>query len=321
MGRSADLAAGRRRPTFADPVLPPRRPHLANEMLLVRIDPSKPYISMMSIPRELWVTISPPGQAPYDRLNSAYTSGSGCWCRRSSGDRGSGQPRGRDHVRSLQACRRRDGLCLLDRRPPLFPRQRPGRRAVPGDQPPARLPEDVRRPGAAVRLIPPRDTSLVSDARDQSFLLDVKKQYGRPSAATSTSSRTSSARRSRPTRACIRPPGSSTCRDADLLLRAAVSGRSTSTPPCGPSYDTASPRQIPRACTRSCSAAPRSQGQTAAAAHAVHNHKVAASLPLSRRGPHSSRRGSLAGASPSQSSIHGFRSARARGFRRCCGAT
>ncbi|HUA47150.1 MAG TPA: LCP family protein [Solirubrobacteraceae bacterium] len=51
-------------------------PHLANEMLLVRIDPSKPYISMMSIPRELWVTITPPNGATYtNRLNSAYTWG------------------------------------------------------------------------------------------------------------------------------------------------------------------------------------------------------------------------------------------------------
>jgi LCP family protein required for cell wall assembly len=51
-------------------------PHLANEMLLVRIDPSKPYISMMSIPRELWVPIQTPnGVAPANRLNSSYTGG------------------------------------------------------------------------------------------------------------------------------------------------------------------------------------------------------------------------------------------------------
>ena len=51
-------------------------PHLANEMLLVRIDPSKPWISMMSIPRELWVPITPPNGATYtNRLNSAYTWG------------------------------------------------------------------------------------------------------------------------------------------------------------------------------------------------------------------------------------------------------
>jgi LCP family protein required for cell wall assembly len=51
-------------------------PHLANEMLLVRIDPSKPYISMLSIPRELWVTITRPNGTMYtNRLNSAYTWG------------------------------------------------------------------------------------------------------------------------------------------------------------------------------------------------------------------------------------------------------
>ena len=38
---------------------PPVLPH-SNEMLLVRIDPGKPWISMMSIPRELEVTIQTP---------------------------------------------------------------------------------------------------------------------------------------------------------------------------------------------------------------------------------------------------------------------
>ena len=41
--------------TTTAPVLP----H-SNEMLLVRLDPNKPWISMMSIPRELWVTIDCP---------------------------------------------------------------------------------------------------------------------------------------------------------------------------------------------------------------------------------------------------------------------
>ena len=50
-------------------------PH-SNEMLLVRIDPSKPYISMMSVPREMMVTIDPPHQAPITtRFNYAYTAG------------------------------------------------------------------------------------------------------------------------------------------------------------------------------------------------------------------------------------------------------
>src|ERR1700737_2778143 len=50
-------------------------PH-SNEMLLVRIDPSKPTISMLSIPRELQVTISPAGAQPVvNRINAAYTIG------------------------------------------------------------------------------------------------------------------------------------------------------------------------------------------------------------------------------------------------------
>lgn len=50
-------------------------PH-SNEMLLVRVDPSKPTISMLSIPRELQVTINPPGAQPVvNRINFAYTLG------------------------------------------------------------------------------------------------------------------------------------------------------------------------------------------------------------------------------------------------------
>ncbi len=50
-------------------------PH-ANEMLLVRIDPSKPTISMLSIPRELQVTFTKPnGELETNRINSAYTYG------------------------------------------------------------------------------------------------------------------------------------------------------------------------------------------------------------------------------------------------------
>jgi polyisoprenyl-teichoic acid--peptidoglycan teichoic acid transferase len=50
-------------------------PH-SNEMLLVRIDPSKPTISMLSIPRELQVTFTAPnGEVITNRINSAYTYG------------------------------------------------------------------------------------------------------------------------------------------------------------------------------------------------------------------------------------------------------
>jgi len=50
-------------------------PH-SNEMLLVRIDPSEPTISMLSIPRELQVTFTAPnGAVITNRINSAYTYG------------------------------------------------------------------------------------------------------------------------------------------------------------------------------------------------------------------------------------------------------
>ncbi len=50
-------------------------PH-SNEMLLVRIDPSEPTISMLSIPRELQVTFpAPNGAIVTNRINSAYTYG------------------------------------------------------------------------------------------------------------------------------------------------------------------------------------------------------------------------------------------------------
>jgi LCP family protein required for cell wall assembly len=61
-----------RRPTAADPEVLPH----SNEMLLVRIDPSKPTIAMLSIPRELWVPFTRlNGQVEENRINSAYTFG------------------------------------------------------------------------------------------------------------------------------------------------------------------------------------------------------------------------------------------------------
>ena len=59
-----------RKHTTTAPVLP----H-SNEMLLVRLDPSKPYISLMSIPRELQVTIHCPRGRATTRLNYALTCG------------------------------------------------------------------------------------------------------------------------------------------------------------------------------------------------------------------------------------------------------
>ncbi|HTU77871.1 MAG TPA: LCP family protein [Solirubrobacteraceae bacterium] len=60
-----------RRRTTTSPVLP----H-SNEMLLVRIDPGQPTISMLSIPRELKVPIDKPdGEIEENRINAAYQFG------------------------------------------------------------------------------------------------------------------------------------------------------------------------------------------------------------------------------------------------------
>lgn len=56
--------------TTTNPVLP----H-SNEMLLVRFDPSKPFISMMSLPRELEVPIDTAGGVVNNRFNAAFTYG------------------------------------------------------------------------------------------------------------------------------------------------------------------------------------------------------------------------------------------------------
>jgi LCP family protein required for cell wall assembly len=155
-------------------------PHLANEMLLVRLDPSKPYISMMSIPRELWVTIYPPGQPAYtNRLNSAYTHGIGVLV--STIKRVIGVPV--NHVVVITFGRFKRAVdemgCVystVDRR--YFHQN------VPGSE---QYQEINLQPGyqklcgiEALQFVSYRhgDTSLVRDARDQSFLLDVKKQYG-----------------------------------------------------------------------------------------------------------------------------------------------
>jgi LCP family protein required for cell wall assembly len=64
-----------RAPPKSDPALGPVPPH-SNEMVLVRIDPGAPTISMMSIPRELQVTFTTPnGELVTNRINSAYTYG------------------------------------------------------------------------------------------------------------------------------------------------------------------------------------------------------------------------------------------------------
>lgn len=155
-------------------------PH-ANEMLLVRIDPSKPYISLMSIPRELEVTIHPTNAAPITtRLNYAYTAGR-IPLLVSTIKQVLGVPVNHVIVTTFGRFKRAvDEMgCVystIDRR--YYHVNTPGSEQYQ---------EINLQPGyqklcgtQALQFVSYRhgDTSLVRDARDQSFLLDVKKQYG-----------------------------------------------------------------------------------------------------------------------------------------------
>jgi LCP family protein required for cell wall assembly len=164
-----------RKRTTTTPVLP----H-SNEMLLVRLDPGKPWISMMSIPRELMVPIHTPGGIVTTRLNAALTYG--------------GIPLLVTTIKQLTGLSVNHVVeidfnhfvkavneigCVystVDRRYYHV--------NVPGG---AQYQEINLQPGyqrlcgqEALEFVSYRhgDTSLVRDARDQAFLLDVKKQYG-----------------------------------------------------------------------------------------------------------------------------------------------
>jgi LCP family protein required for cell wall assembly len=155
-------------------------PH-SNEMLLVRIDPGKPTISMLSIPRELQVPIYPPGVAPVvDRINSAYTLG-GIQLMTETIKRVLGVSINHVFVVTFPKFKRavNEMGCVymtVDRR--YHHVNEPG-----GEQ----YFEINLQPGyqrlcgqQALEFVANRheDTSLVRDARDQRFLLEVKAQYG-----------------------------------------------------------------------------------------------------------------------------------------------
>jgi LCP family protein required for cell wall assembly len=164
-----------RKKTTTTPVLP----H-SNEMLLVRLDPNKPWISMMSIPRELMVPIHTPGGLVQTRLNAALTYG-GIPLLVNTIKQVTGLSINHvveiDFNNFVKAVN--DIGCVystVDRRyyhvnvpggPQYFEiNLQPGYQRMCGSQ--------------ALQFVSYRhgDTSLVRDARDQAFLLDVKKQYG-----------------------------------------------------------------------------------------------------------------------------------------------
>ncbi|MBV9309221.1 MAG: LCP family protein, partial [Solirubrobacterales bacterium] len=155
-------------------------PH-SNEMLLVRLDPGKPTIAMLSIPRELQVPIYPRNRAPVvNRINFAYTLG-GVQLMTQTIKRVLGLSV--NHVVVITFPRFKQAVdqmgcaySMIDRRyyhsnvgsaEQYFEvNLQPGYQQLCGDQ--------------ALQFVAYRhgDTSLVRDARDQRFLLDVKAQYG-----------------------------------------------------------------------------------------------------------------------------------------------
>jgi LCP family protein required for cell wall assembly len=155
-------------------------PH-SNEMLLVRIDPGKPTISMLSIPRELQVTIYPPGALPVtNRINAAYTIG-GIQLMTETIKHVLGIPVNHVFVVTFPKFKRAvDEMgCVylpVDRR--YYHVNEPGSEQFfeinlqPGYQ---------RMCGReSLEFVANRheDTSLTRDARDQRFLLETKAQYG-----------------------------------------------------------------------------------------------------------------------------------------------
>jgi LCP family protein required for cell wall assembly len=258
-------------------------PHLANEMLLVRLDPNKPYISMMSIPRELAVPIvRPNGFAYFGRLNSAYTYGIPTLLRTIKRVLGLSV----NHVIVITFGRFKRAVnemgCVystVDRR--YYHVNVPG-----GEQ----YQEINLQPGyqkmcgnQALQFVSYRhgDTSLIRDARDQSFLMDVKKQYG-PTLADNVSKFERIFGRAVQT-----DPGLHSTNGLLNLLGTLISSSGRRVRQVHfqvnllATYDTASRHQIASSVHAFLfGGSPIPKRSTAAVAHAVQRHKVAAHLPL-----------------------------------------
>jgi polyisoprenyl-teichoic acid--peptidoglycan teichoic acid transferase len=155
-------------------------PH-SNEMLLVRFDPAKPYISMMSIPRDLNVPIIlPRGGVVTTRFNFAYTAG--------------GIPTLLDTIKRILGLKVNHVVVITFAR---FKRavdemgcvySTIDHRYFHSNVGSVQQYQEINLQPGYQRLCGPEalsfvsyrhgDTALVRDARNQSFLLDVKNQFG-----------------------------------------------------------------------------------------------------------------------------------------------
>ena len=154
-------------------------PH-SNEMLLVRIDPSKPWISMMSVPRELMTTIQCPNGPVTTRFNYSLTCG-GFSTLVSTVKQVTGLSI--NHVVMIDF---NNFKTAVDEMGCVY--STVDRRYFHVNTPTSQQYQEINlQPGyqqlcgtRALQFVSYRhgDTSLVRDARDQSFLLSAKQQYG-----------------------------------------------------------------------------------------------------------------------------------------------
>ena len=270
--------------TTTTPVLP----H-SNEMLLVRIDPNKPWISMMSIPRELEVPIQTPGGVVNTRLNAALEYG-GVSLLVSTIKQLTGLSI--NHVVVIDFNQFKTAVdelgCVystVDRRyyhvntPSSQQYQeinlQPGYQKMCGTQ--------------ALQFVSYRhgDTSLVRDARDQDFLLDVRKEYG-PTLLDNIHKferifgQTVEVDRSLQSESGVENLLGTLISSESLRVRQVqfqVNLEPTGSNPC--SCDTATPQQIAQSVQSFLGGSDNVPARsTAAAAHAVQRRNVEASLPL-----------------------------------------
>ncbi len=271
--------------TTTTPVLP----H-SNEMLLVRIDPSKPYISMMSIPRELMVTIPCPSGPVTSRLNYSLTCG-GFTTLVSTIRALTGLSVNHvvmidfnNFVRAVNEIR-----CVYSTIDERYYNVNIGTPAT--DYTSVNLQPGYQKlcGTQALEFVSYRhtDTSLVRDARDQDFLLDAKKQYG-PSLLTNIHTferifgQTVQVDQSLQSESGVENLLGTLISAETLRVRQVqfqVTLQPTGSNPC--SCDTATPQQIDASVNSFLNGGDRIPTRsTAAQARAVHRHGVAATLPL-----------------------------------------
>jgi LCP family protein required for cell wall assembly len=175
-----------RRHTTTTPVLP----H-SNEMLLVRIDPSQPTISMLSIPRELKVPIHlPNGEVEENRINSAYQRG---W--ENGGGTAGGVKLMVETIKQVLGLPAINGVFVTNFQQFAQAVNAMGCVYMTVDKRYYHVNEPEGEQYSAINLKPGyqklcglealefvaarhESTSLIRDARDQRFLLEAKAQYG-----------------------------------------------------------------------------------------------------------------------------------------------